>query len=306
MKLKILIVLGLAIVYACLNFKKEANATQNTQFNESSNQACKTLRREFLIARKIVCPSDGSPCYEVSRGGGIRIITPPRGSLLNNKPTFVWTRVANAKDYIVRLTDRRGILWEKPANGSTESSYPEEQNALQPGFYTLNVKTSDLEENIEGEINFRILSKTDKEEVEKQVQSIYKQNLNFDEKVLKITQLYKAKDLIAEAIEILETAVKNNSQTGDIYQMLGDLYWKQVKYPQSAEKNYQQALKLAIETNDTKGQAEAQKGLAIVNAALKKNDEVMQNLQAASSNYQKIKSVECVESIEKQIRNLNP
>ncbi len=254
-----------------------------------------TIRNKLLLS-KIVCPPK-SPCYDDGRSSvsAISIISPSRGVLLaNNKtPMLSWSAVPGATSYSVRMEHSGKTLWDKPVENRTEIPYPKDKPPLEPDKdYDLIVETIVGNDRKLGSLRFRLLSQLETQRVQAEAQAISTNTeLTADEKALKIAELYQKNDLLTEAIESLKSAVKNQSSSVPIYQMLGDLYW-QVGLPTLAESPYQQALNLATTLNDTNAQAEAQVGLGRVNVANRNWEQAISWLEAAHASYETLKNRE--------------
>ena len=101
---------------------------------------------------------------------------------------------------------------------------------------------------------------------------------------LALAQLYQGHNLVAEAIQALETLAAGGSQAAATYRKLGDFYL-QSGVNLLAEQNYLKALDLSQTAGDVEGQAECQKGLGEVYAGLGQRDQAIQWLNRALENY---------------------
>ncbi|MCJ8282217.1 MAG: tetratricopeptide repeat protein [Rivularia sp. ALOHA_DT_140] len=287
MKLSRIIVLFLALssIYFCTDNK--AFAIQNYQKNISSELNCRNPLKKLLLAKtnkkKEICCYNGV-CYECGRRGDSDIsISSPKGTLLNQKPEISWSTVPNAKSYTVRLEDSRGILWEREVN-STKLAYPENETPLKRSkFYELKIKAynSQGETISSGKTSIRVISED--KAIELQLT---------DKTVIETAQLYEEKNLITEAVNILEKAVKNKSQNPQFYVMLGNLYWQRIGNTDKADNYYQQALTIAKNTNNQNAQAEAEKGLGKVYLAQGNIEQGISLLKKAYNYYEIYKNQE--------------
>lgn len=291
MKVKSTILSALLLPLVTVNwgsFKNGAYPTQNYTPNQGDIFGGES---QIILLAKIICPPRGS-CYEDGRGStqNINIISPPRGSLLNNQPMLSWSEISGATSYIVSLFRSGENLWELQNVTSREIPYPQGELPLEADYdYELVVEAG--EES--GKATFRLLPPAEAEKVQAEAQSIRNLQLNPDETVLKIAEIYQKNKLFTEAIEILKQAIENGSQSVKIYQMIGDLY-QEAKLPNLAAPPYQKALNLATTLNDINAQAEARIGLARVNIALNNFPTSVDLLKTALANYETLKNSELV------------
>ncbi|NJO65213.1 MAG: tetratricopeptide repeat protein, partial [Richelia sp. RM2_1_2] len=212
----------------------------------------KNYKKLLIATKKVICDP---VCREVSRRDNFYIISPV-GTLLSNRPKLAWTTVTGATSYIVRLQGSGRTLWELEVN-NTEISYPENQPALEPGLaYDLIVKAMGEEEKVT-QTRFIILTTQQAQKLKSEIDNIRNQNLTPQETAFKIAELYEDNNLIAEA-----------------------------------ENNYQQALKLAKNQNDIDGQAWIQVKLARINLTLDNPDQAIILLKAAYANYSTSKNLQ--------------
>lgn len=238
---------------------------------------------------KPICPERG-PCRPPRRSGltDIRVITPPRGSLLNPQPTLSWTPLADTQEYTVRLLRSGETVWELPNVRNTEIPYPATQSPLTPGInYELMVEA----DGKAGKSMFRLMTPSQAESVMVEVEEIRQQNLSADEMALQLAQVYQDYDLMTLAIQTLTEAIDTSSQSLEVYQSLGDLY-NQLELPRVAESVYQESLDLASSRQDIAGLAQAQIGLARSFVAQEKLPQAVEVLTAAYSNYQQLNNAE--------------
>ncbi|MEQ8969276.1 MAG: tetratricopeptide repeat protein [Coleofasciculus sp. C1-SOL-03] len=238
---------------------------------------------------KPICPERG-PCRPPRRSGltDIRVITPPRGSLLNPQPTLSWTPLPDTQEYTVRLLRSGETVWELPNVRNTEIPYPATQSPLTPGInYELMVEA----DGKAGKSMFRLMTPSQAESVMVEVEEIRQQNLSADEMALQLAQVYQDYDLMTLAIQTLTEAIDTSSQSLEVYQSLGDLY-NQLELPRVAESVYQESLDLASSRQDIAGLAQAQIGLARSFVAQEKLPQAVEALTAAYSNYQQLNNAE--------------
>jgi predicted negative regulator of RcsB-dependent stress response len=245
---------------------------------------------QVLVAEIRCNPNNPQDCGKEPRGPDevLDIISPPRRtSLLNDRPMLSWEAVKGATSYTVRVKGPE-VNWESPPVQETQIPYPTDAPTLQPGRqYDLTVEADNGQS---GKATFKLLSESDAKLVREIKDQITRLNLPKDEEALDLARLYMGKGLIAEAIETL-VAVKDKSQTAQVYRMLGDRYL-QVELPFLAKPEYETALKLATNAKDIEEQAATQYGLGAVNAALKNPDEAIRWLKAARASYETLNNIE--------------
>lgn len=300
MKPKTLILLGLTLPLGAISLiaitplPVTAELTRDTRIN--------------LLLAQNPCPENPNlPCRrsggDRNPGTNITIISPTRGSLLNNKPTISWSPFPDATSYSVRVEYLGKILWEKTVE-KTEISYPNDQPPLElDNDYELIVETVINNEIKSGSVIFRLPNQAKEQKIQSETQVISNSQLNPDQKSIKLAELYQENDFPNEAIEILKNRVENKSQNLVVYEMLGDLYLK-VNLPKLAETPYQQALNLATNINDTKSKAEIQFNLGEVYDALEKRQEAIASLTSARASYQSLNNRESAAQVAQYLGEL--
>ncbi|MEQ9354099.1 tetratricopeptide repeat protein [Coleofasciculus chthonoplastes] len=243
---------------------------------------------------KPICPENG-PCRFPRRSGltDIRVIIPPRGSLLNPQPTLSWTPLADSQEYTVRLLRSGETVWELPNVRDTEIPYPATQSPLTAGInYELMVEA----DGKAGKSMFRLMTPSQAESVMAEVEEIRQQNLSADEMALQLAEVYQDYDLMTAAIQTLTDAIDKNSLSLEVYQSLGSLY-NQLELPILSELVYQESLDLASSRQDIAGLAQAQIGLARSFVAQEKLPQAVEVLMAAYSNYQQLNHAELIPQV---------
>ncbi|HBE19252.1 MAG TPA: hypothetical protein DEG17_24005 [Cyanobacteria bacterium UBA11149] len=249
-----------------------------------------------LLLAQNPCPENPNlPCRR--RGGrnpaaNITIISPTRGSLLNNKPTISWFPISGATSYSVRIEYSEKILWEKIVENQTEILYPSDKAPLElDNDYEVIVETIINDKIKSGRVIFRLPNQAQQQSIQTATQNIANSQLTPDDKAIQIAEIYKKNDFLTAAIQTLNSAIKNESENITVYQMLGDLYI-QANLPKLAETPYQKALNLAGNLNDRNSQAEIQLKLGKVYDTLDKSEEVIASLTSARASYQSLNKLE--------------
>ena len=253
------------------------------------------------------CPDRGDDQVAWNNAPVPYIISPRRTQLLENKPTLRWNPVAGATSYKLSLRENKTKLnWELTVAG-TEAVYPGEP-ALKPGVkYRLiveaNTGASSETPVVEGDTEFGLLDEGEIQRVKDAVGAIDQQVPNESAKKLAISNIYLSTNLIAEAIETLESLPKSGVETPPIYRTLGDLYRENLQLMPQAEVYYKKAIGTA-KPDDIEELTEAHYGLGQVYSSMRNNLEALRYLKLAKEGYQTLGNVEMVENIGKQLQDV--
>jgi hypothetical protein len=221
------------------------------------------------------------------------LISPRHTLLLSHKPTFRWNRVIGATQYIVQVKNSRGTVWEATTQNS-QIIYPGNP-VLEPGVaYSVIVKASTGKSSEQDgvkqrptAIDFRILRAAAAEEVKKKVTAITQNSLSPDVTALmlasfygdyvlpaSVAQTYELSDrtvdtysLTTDAIDVLESQIKQGKKSPALYRTLGNLYW-QIGLVRPAIECYSQALDLIQSPEDLEEWTLAQYSLGLIYAAI--------------------------------------
>ncbi|WP_414544793.1 tetratricopeptide repeat protein [Nostoc sp. CCY0012] len=189
-------------------------------------------------------------------------ITPYSALILNPRPVMLWTPVHSAISYIVQIKGT-GVDWSIEVN-SNSLPYPKEQPAMQPGsIYQVNVLAKIGEQKFVPSSSILMVIPSEKEQHIKAVMK-YIQNLNLspDDLAVDSAHIYRANDLLTEAIEVLNKRIKAKTQNPTIYRTLGDLYLE-VGLPQMANREYNTAIQYARLKRNLNELAKAEEGLRL-------------------------------------------
>lgn len=206
------------------------------------------------------------------------VITPRDTRLLNPQPTLEWKSVPNATTYTITIEeDIEGEIW-KTETQETQLIYDGDV-ALIPGLsYTLKVKADSGSEVAEG--RFNILSQEDASIVKVAIENA--KNLN---NPLSQLAVYKQYLLRADAIQLLEKMVNQDTQSSTVYRELGDLYW-QIGRIDVAEEAYLQSISLASAQNNLQGKALGKVRLGELYQVNQRDEEAQQLFQEAKELYE--------------------
>ena len=255
----------------------------------------------------IRCPDRGDDQVAWNNAPVPYIISPRRTQLLENKPTLRWNPVAGATSYKLSLRENKTNLnWELTVAG-TEAVYPGEP-ALKPGVkYRLiveaNTGASSETPVVEGDTEFKLLDEGEMQRVKDAVGAIDQQVPNAAAQKLATANLYISTNLIAEAIETLESLPKSGVETTPIYRTLGDLYREKLQLMPQAEFYYKKAIGIA-KPDDIEELTEAHYGLGQVYSSMRNNIKAISYLKLAKEGYQTLGNLQMVEKIGKQLQDV--
>ena len=255
----------------------------------------------------IRCPDRGDDKIAWNNAPIPYIISPRRTQLLENKPALRWNPVAGATSYKLSLLENNAKLnWEMTVNG-TEAVYAGEP-ALKPGVkYRLiveaNTGVSSESAAGEGYREFGLLDEKEAQAVKDAVGAIDQQVPNAVAKKLATAHIYLSTNLIAEAIETLESLPTAGVETAPIYRKLGELYRERSQLMPQAEVYYQKAIN-AAKPDDIEELTDARYGLGQVYSSMRNYPEARRHLQSAKEGYQNLGDLPMVEKIEKQLQDV--
>ncbi|MBE9035212.1 tetratricopeptide repeat protein [aff. Roholtiella sp. LEGE 12411] len=241
--------------YANGNILQLSGGAINEQCSQTSNNQAQFCIRE----NRFNCfDTKGPEEYENTP----ILITPYSPLILNTRPTLSWTPVRNAIGYIVQIKGT-GVEWSKEVN-STSLPYPKDEPAMQSGIiYEVNVLAKMTEQEFIGKSSILMIMHADKAQQAKAIiERIQSLNLSPDNLAVDLENLYKANDLLTEAIEVLKERIQARTQNPTIYRALGDRYLD-VGLPQLASPKYRIAMQYAKLRGDLNELAKAQAGLEL-------------------------------------------
>jgi tetratricopeptide (TPR) repeat protein len=260
---------------------------------EDSGTVVRSGRRDKIEPVTNICglrdPFLGDPT-EIRLGGNnplIPYIVSPRYTLLlENRPTLRWNAVEGAIRYTVKLYREELLedipVWQRsvestePIEGVEEFSYPSEEKPLEAGAdYRLLVEADndrrsqeekidideyDIESRGVSELRFRLLGEVQAQSVREAIEEITQRQSPSDDDLITLALHYAENNLYAEAIEILNSVVKNDSKKPELYRILGDFY-AQSGLNLLAEESYLKAIEKAKETQEVLEEALAHQDL---------------------------------------------
>ncbi len=293
------------VMLQCADLGIQAIASNENQLN--SCLLAKEKSKAECSKDVIKCPDRGDGKIAWNSAPIPYVISPRRTQLLNNKPILRWNPVAGATSYKLSLRENGSKLnWEMTVSG-TEAVYPGEP-PLKPGVnYKLivvaNTGASSEDAVGEGDTEFSVLDEGEVERVKSEVGAIGQKVQNENAQQLAISNLYLNTNLIAEAIDILESLQKIGVAAPPIYRSLGDLYLERLQLVPQAESYYFQVINTA-KPDDIEELTAARYGLGQVHSAMRKNLEAMSYLRLAKDGYITLGDLAMVEKIDKQLLDL--
>ncbi len=270
-----------------------------TVFCEANNQEQKLpagvkWRLNSICPIVLRCDKDEGAC---GRGETqtAQIISPRNTALLNNKPALRWLPISGASSYIVRLEELgEGEIWQLKTS-QTEVIY-RGTPVLKPGTsYRLIVETEIGEKS---ETTFNILPEKEAQEVRS-----FKQASTSAGQIPPLVILYVQNRLFAEAIEMLETAVKQGNESSFIYHQLGEIY-SQIGVISEAEKAYKKAVERAVVEKNIKAEALALSQLGQLASLQSNQNQAISRLNEARVLYEKVGDVERVKEVNQLLENM--
>ncbi|AVZ31718.1 hypothetical protein BMF81_04708 (plasmid) [Nodularia spumigena UHCC 0039] len=196
------------------------------------------------------------------------LIAPYVGRIINPRPKLSWLEVLGATSYIVQV-EGSGGNWSKEIP-KTSLEYPLSEPAMEWGrIYKINVIANKGDEPVSASSSVTIvLPQEEAQEINRVVEKIQNLNLSADELAIDLDAVYMSKNLLTEAIGVLEARVRNGTQNPAIYRMLGDRYLEtgllETHSLAAAIRAYAEAVKLARQKNDAEELAKAQAGVKLL------------------------------------------
>jgi hypothetical protein len=276
--------------------------------NASAFLLCSNTERWQPTAGKQFRVSEGCPRGTASRPPNVAraqtrtgnepipyIISPRHTLLLNNKPIILrWNPVVGASSYTVMIKSPSESIWETEVS-SNQVVY-EAYTSLKPGVRyiaivhaDINVSSLDEESPFSQQdglgMGFSILDELTQQEITTKTEQLT-QKLSGEAKTLALVEFYQKNKLNYEAIDQLESLIKENHKNAAIYHKLGEIY-QQIQLPLLARDNYLKAVEL-IPDEDIAGIAEVQADLGQIYRTLGQKKEAVYWLTLAYNQYQQL------------------
>jgi tetratricopeptide (TPR) repeat protein len=150
---------------------------------------------------------------------------------------------------------------------------------------------------------FQRLDQQNTQLIQQQVQQIKAQKLSPEAETIAIAHFYRAYDLNAEAIALLEGLVNQGQSKVVIYKLLGESYRK-VGLDKESQAAYLQALTLAQQIQDVAAQAEIQYQLGDMQLDLNNLPEAKKLMLQAKKSYQDLGDSAKIQAIDQLIQEI--
>lgn len=165
-----------------------------------------------------LCSSDQDSFCIRPRGSlpiAFRFLSPIGYTITDTRPQLTWTPIDRAKQYTVQI---RGNDFSYQATTVKPSlTYPTHLSSLTPGnVYQVTISTTRNSERLSIRTIVRVLDRDQAQVLNRTIQQIKQLNLSPDEQALDLARVYTAKDLIHNAIQVLEARVRSGSQDSRI------------------------------------------------------------------------------------------
>ncbi|MEA5518290.1 hypothetical protein [Limnoraphis robusta] len=261
------------------------------------NEGCLQARTECVKTPEGCVPVDSTRSnHQILISDRVPYIISPRHTLLlNNKPIILrWNPVVGASRYTVMIKSPSESIWETEVS-SNQVIY-EAYTSLKPGVRyiaivhaDINVSSLDEESPFSQQdglgMGFSILDELTQQEITTKTEQLT-QKLSGEAKTLALVELYQKNKLNDEAIEQLESLIKENQKNAAIYHKLGELY-QEIQLPLLAKESYLKAVEL-IADEDIAGMAEVQAALGQIYRTLGQKKEAVYWLTLAYNQYQQL------------------
>lgn len=232
---------------------------------------------------------------DTARGTFPVIVSPRKTLLLTTRPNIEWSPLAASADaaaptYRVSVyTDAMELVWRKEDVTTTEMAYPAGEKELVRGeVYKVVVqsgKTSSQQER-SADLGFTVLTETEAKSIGEAEGSLRRLDLPADETRLLVADLYAARGLSSEAVELL-TSLPDALKGPAVLRMLGDLY-ATAGLHREAVNNYEKALALPQIKTDTEGQALTLAALGRSYATLGNGEQARERFASAVEAFRKL------------------
>lgn len=156
---------------------------------------------------------------------GIFIRAPGNSHILNVRPDFMWTPVADAEEYVLEI-QRMGKAVGTVTTGETLVVYPSEWDVLEvEKSYVAKVEALKRGEPIQSKkVRFKVLSAESQELVERERLSIEKNAPDQISTYLLLSELYKGYRLYGLAIEALRHLTEQAPHIPEFHRSLSEAY----------------------------------------------------------------------------------
>lgn len=171
------------------------------------------------------CSSDQDSFCIRPRGSSaisLRFLSPIGYTILDTRPQLAWTPIDLAEKYIVQIRGNDVAFQTTTVKPSLD--YPAQLPSLTPGnTYQVTISTTRNSERLTVRTVIRVLDHEQTQTLNRTIAQIRQLNLNPDEQALDLARVYKARNLIHNAVQVLEARVRSGSQDSRVQATLTQL-----------------------------------------------------------------------------------
>jgi hypothetical protein len=221
---------------------------------------------------KLVVPCPDGSGENCSRDRGMaknpnnpKILTPYGNKLINGRPSFSWSRVPGATNYVVQVRSAdKG--WERGIGQSSTLPYPQGEESLESGVsYRVKISVYNKDTFITSfSKRLIIISNEEKKQINLDIANIISLHLPQEESVFRdIFAVYSSRGLIDEQIKTLKARIAAGGKDPGLRRALGDSYIS-TGLLDYAFKEYEVATTLAKKSNNNLELSKARSGILFV------------------------------------------
>lgn len=230
------------------------------------------------------------------------VISPRKTRVLDGKPTIRWNAAPSATNYTV-IVRASGFTWKVTGVKGTEVIYAGEPLKAKVSYSIVieaegctSSKCSSEDDDSQAGTGFTLMDEAEAQRIQSEVKRLNKQDLSDEAKALVLADFYAEQNLMSDAIQTLETLVKQESKTAAVYRMLGEFY-ERVELSLLAKDWYGKALELAKTDEDVSSQAAVKTGLARIFWGLGSKELAVRYLKEAQRAYKGLEDAERVKEL---------
>ncbi|MGG6265489.1 hypothetical protein ACQ4M3_05730 [Leptolyngbya sp. AN03gr2] len=172
-----------------------------------------------------LCSSDQDSFCIRPRGSSpiaLRFLSPIGYTIIDTRPQLAWTPIDRAQKYTVQI--RGNDLAYQTTTVKPSLVYPAQLASLTPGnTYQVTISTTKNSERLTVRTVIRVLDREQTQILNRTIAQIRQLNLSPDEQALDLARVYAAKNLIHNAIQVLEARVRSGSQDSRVQATLTQL-----------------------------------------------------------------------------------
>ena len=181
----------------------------------------------------------------------ISILKPYGNIILNPRPLISWQKVPGATSYTINIYGPN-INWSEQQTQTT-LLYSKPKSPMEPGnTYRLSVIANQGDSTLKASSTILfLLPDAQIQEVNKTISQIRSFNLSPELEARDLDAVFMSKNLLTQAIQVLEKQIDSGTNSPTLYRLLGDRYI-QAGFPLKAKLLYTEAKELATKVNEPK------------------------------------------------------